>query len=245
MNKIQQKYNAFMESVCTQFNCKQALPALKQGFKAFCEAVDVDYDPFDIDNMVANASDAEFGAENNDSRYNIDRFTGQGSEEFDDNGSDDYMDDTHAVQALCRRLQHLFATDYNDALTKIRATQSDFDPTRFIIEAGRPMLHKPIEIGSGLIRNGKGVAILPGRRETGARLYNFTDKTPERFEFFLDDPQIAEKIAQRAYSVAADCVKHYQQEKLDNRVNYANAAAEENADLNDTDFIEAMRNHQF
>ena len=44
MNKIQQKYSAFMESVCTQFNCKQALPALKQGFKAFCESVDVDYD---------------------------------------------------------------------------------------------------------------------------------------------------------------------------------------------------------
>lgn len=245
MNKIQQKYNAFMESVCTQFNCRQALPALKQGFKAFCEAVDVDYDPFDIDNMVANASDAEFGAENNDSRYNIDRFTGQGSEEFDDNGTDDYMDDTHAVQALCRRVQHLLDTVYNGGIIKVRAFQSDFDPTKFIIEAGKPMVHKPIEIGGGHIRNGKGFVILPGRRETGARLYNFTDKTPEHFEFFLDDPQIAEKIAQRAYAVAYDCVKNYQREKLKDRVNYADAATEENADMNDTDFIEAMRNRQF
>jgi hypothetical protein len=245
MNKIQQKYSAFMESVCTQFNCKQALPALKQGFKAFCEAVDVDYDPFDIDNMVANASDAEFGAENNDSRYNIDRFTGQGSEEFDGNGTDDYMDDTHAVQALCRRLQHLFDTDYNGGLFKVRVTQSDDEPERFFIEVSNPMLHAPISIGFGHIRNGKGIVMLPGRRETGAMLFNFTDKTPERFEFFLDDPQIAEKIAQRVYAVAADCVKNYQREKLNDRVNYANAAAEENADMNDTDFIEAMRNRQF
>lgn len=38
MNTYQKSYAAFMESVCTQFNCRKALPALKEGFKAFCEA---------------------------------------------------------------------------------------------------------------------------------------------------------------------------------------------------------------
>lgn len=32
-------YTAFMESVCNEFNCMQALPALKEGFRALCEAV--------------------------------------------------------------------------------------------------------------------------------------------------------------------------------------------------------------
>lgn len=38
MNTYQKSYAAFMESVCNQFNCRKALPALKEGFKAFCEA---------------------------------------------------------------------------------------------------------------------------------------------------------------------------------------------------------------
>lgn len=38
MNKNQQKYAAFMESVCKEFNCPEMLPALNAGFKAFCEA---------------------------------------------------------------------------------------------------------------------------------------------------------------------------------------------------------------
>jgi hypothetical protein len=40
MNKTQQKYTAFMESVCKQFSCPEMLPALNAGFKAFCEASD-------------------------------------------------------------------------------------------------------------------------------------------------------------------------------------------------------------
>lgn len=35
--KLQQKYIAFMEGVCAEFNCPQALPALQMGFKALCE----------------------------------------------------------------------------------------------------------------------------------------------------------------------------------------------------------------
>ena len=38
MNTYQKSYTAFMESVCNKFNCPEALPALKEGFKAFCEA---------------------------------------------------------------------------------------------------------------------------------------------------------------------------------------------------------------
>lgn len=38
MNTYQKSYATFMESVCNQFNCREALPALKEGFKAFCEA---------------------------------------------------------------------------------------------------------------------------------------------------------------------------------------------------------------
>lgn len=37
MNTYQKSYTAFMESVCDKFNCPDALPALKEGFKAFCE----------------------------------------------------------------------------------------------------------------------------------------------------------------------------------------------------------------
>ena len=40
MNTNQKKYTAFMESVCKEFNRPEMLPALKEGFKAFCEAID-------------------------------------------------------------------------------------------------------------------------------------------------------------------------------------------------------------
>lgn len=38
----QETYRAFMENVCNKFNCKEALPALTEGFKAFCEASALD-----------------------------------------------------------------------------------------------------------------------------------------------------------------------------------------------------------
>ena len=40
MNTNQKKYTAFMESVCKEFNCPEMLPVLKDGFKAFCEAME-------------------------------------------------------------------------------------------------------------------------------------------------------------------------------------------------------------
>ena len=42
MNTNQKKYTAFMESVCKQFNRPEMLPALKEGFRAFCEATESD-----------------------------------------------------------------------------------------------------------------------------------------------------------------------------------------------------------
>ena len=40
MNKQQKTYTAFIESVCNKFNCPAMAPALKEGFQAFCEAID-------------------------------------------------------------------------------------------------------------------------------------------------------------------------------------------------------------
>ena len=44
MNTYQKSYTAFMESVCKQFNCTDALPTLKEGFEALCEATDPDWE---------------------------------------------------------------------------------------------------------------------------------------------------------------------------------------------------------
>ncbi len=40
MKEYQKTMNAFLEGVCQQFNCMNALPALKKGFNALCEASD-------------------------------------------------------------------------------------------------------------------------------------------------------------------------------------------------------------
>ena len=39
MSTHQKEYTAFMESVCKQFKCMDALPALKEGFSALCETI--------------------------------------------------------------------------------------------------------------------------------------------------------------------------------------------------------------
>lgn len=59
MTKNQQKYTAFMESVCKEFNCPEMLPALNAGFKAFCEATSTFHDPVnDCENRVETSPDA-------------------------------------------------------------------------------------------------------------------------------------------------------------------------------------------
>ena len=40
MNDMQKRYEAFMESICTKYKCEDALPALREGFGALCEADD-------------------------------------------------------------------------------------------------------------------------------------------------------------------------------------------------------------
>lgn len=48
MNYNQKKiYTAFMESVCKKFKCMSALPSLKEGFRALCEAEGVDGETLD------------------------------------------------------------------------------------------------------------------------------------------------------------------------------------------------------
>ena len=44
MNTYQKSYTAFMESVCKQFNCTDALPTLKEGFETLCEATTSDWE---------------------------------------------------------------------------------------------------------------------------------------------------------------------------------------------------------
>ena len=42
MPMLASTYSAFIESVCNQFDCREALPALQEGFKAFCESSGMD-----------------------------------------------------------------------------------------------------------------------------------------------------------------------------------------------------------
>ena len=58
MNTNQKKYTAFMESVCKEFNCPEMLPALKDGFKTFCEASDNAFNlPDDIKDSIRKSVD--------------------------------------------------------------------------------------------------------------------------------------------------------------------------------------------
>ena len=59
MTNSQKKYTAFLESVCNKFSCPEAIPALKEGFRAFCEAAFCEgtgqaYQRYTADNLVDN-----------------------------------------------------------------------------------------------------------------------------------------------------------------------------------------------
>lgn len=238
MNKIQQKYNAFMESVCTQFNCKQALPALRQGFKAFCEAVDVDYDPFDIDNMVANASDAEFGAENNDSRYNIDRVTGQGSVDFDEGDADD-TNVALVTQRLAKRLQVLFDRESYRALS---ARLDDRHDNWIAINVDG------IYMGMVVVSGNTVTAEYPEFSEGNGRSLPFGGVKCSVSKFDLDDPQLADNVAavylDRAMSVSSK-VNELSREPYEATRARHQKILNAGADMNDDEFANALRNHEF
>ena len=238
MNKIQQKYNAFMESVCTQFNCKQALPALRQGFKAFCEAVDVDYDPFDIDNMVANASDAEFGAENNDSRYNIDRVTGQGSVDFDEGNADD-TNVALVTQRLAKRLQTLFDRESYRALS---ARLDDRHDNWIVINVDG------IYMGTVEVTGNTVSAEYPEFSDGNGRTLPFSNAKCSVSKFDLDDPQLADNVAavylDRAMSVSSK-VNALNREPYEVTRERQQKILNAGADMNDDEFANALRNHEF
>ena len=237
MNKIQQKYNAFMESVCAQFNCKQALPALKQGFKAFCEAVDVDYDPFDIDNMVANASNAEFGSENNDSRYNIDRVTGQGSVDFDEGDADD-TNVALVTQRLAKRLQVLFDRESYRALS---ARLDDRHDNWIVIMADG------IYMGTVVVSGNTVTAEYPDFSDGNGRSLPFRNVKCSVSKFDLDDPQLADNVAtvylDRAMS-AVSKVNELSREPYE-VTRARQKILDAGADMNDDEFVNALRNHKF
>ena len=39
MNKVQGKYRAFIESICSKYGCKDAISPLQEGFAALCESI--------------------------------------------------------------------------------------------------------------------------------------------------------------------------------------------------------------
>ena len=45
MPMLASTYSVFIESVCNQFDCREALPALQEGFRAYCESAD----PFNME----------------------------------------------------------------------------------------------------------------------------------------------------------------------------------------------------
>lgn len=60
MNTYQKSYTTFMESVCKQFNCPDALPALKEGFKAFCETSNAIYTKAKLESMFNASGDSRY-----------------------------------------------------------------------------------------------------------------------------------------------------------------------------------------
>ena len=98
MNTKQKKYTAFMESVCKEFNCPEMFPALNAGFKAFCEA------------------------------YDIDRFTGQGEETFEPTEFDDTTTLQALARGLKRVFPSLIKvslTDENSDFPYLRIEMDD------------------------------------------------------------------------------------------------------------------------
>ena len=236
MNKIQQKYSAFMESVCTQFNCKQALPALKQGFKAFCESVDVDYDPFDIDNMVANASDAEFGAENNDSRYNIDRVTGQGSVDFDEGDADD-TNVAIVAQRLAKRLQTLFERNRNRG--NLTVIPSEHRNNCLEIQNNGYFMGM-VEVTGNTVK-----ATYPGHCQAPYNLDSIRDLKDGISEFDLDEPQLADKVAEIYLTKALEFDYDRRHADYVDDFVYSRRVLNAGADMNDDEFADALRNNKF
>ena len=226
MNKNQQKYTAFMESVCKEFNCPEVLPALNAGFKALCESTMVEYDPFDIDAMAANATDAEFGSDNTDERYNIDRYTGQGVEGPDEESMEEFSD-SKIASSLAKRLQNILG-QYRMPLISIYVdppTNDNFFTVGMSSLIG-PVRHRLL----GTVRVGSGKASFLDNGANG----NYS------IDVDLSDGRVAERIAKAIIGASQDCldvIRGYLRNRVKKKVRSGAA-------MNDTDFIDAMRNNR-
>ena len=223
MNKNQQKYTAFMESVCKEFNCPEVLPALNAGFKALCESTMVEYDPFDIDAMVANANDAEFGSDNTDERYNIDRYTGQGVEGPDEESMVEFSD-SKIASSLARRLQNILG-QYTPDVFRIYVDQPTNENSFMVVIGSR--------IDAALL--GK-VRVESGK----ASFLDYGANGDYSIDVDLSDDRVAERIA-KAIIGASQYWIDVMHAHLGYRVKQKVSSG---AEMNDTDFIDAMRNHR-
>ena len=223
MNKNQQKYTAFMESVCKELNCPEVLPALNAGFKAFCESTMVKYDPFDIDAMVANATDAEFGSDNTDERYNIDRYTGQGVEGPDEESMEEFSD-SKIASSLARRLQNILG-QYTSGVFRIYVIQPTNEDFFTIVMGSRIDAEL---LGMVRVKSGK------------ASFHDFGANGDHSIDVDLSDDRVAERIAKAIIDASQywfDVMRSHLGDRVKQKVSSG-------ADMNDTDFIDAMRNNR-
>ena len=223
MNTNQKKYTAFMESVCKEFNCPEMLPALNAGFKAFCESTMVEYDPFDIDAMVANATDAEFGSDNTDERYNIDRYTGQGVEGPDEESMEEFSD-SKIASSLARRLQNILG-QYTQGVFRIYVDPPTNENSFTLVIGSRI---DAALLGTVRVESGK------------ASFLDYGANGDYSIDVDLSDDRVAERLA-KAIIGASQYWIDVMRAHLGYRVKQKVSSG---ADMNDTDFIDAMRNYR-
>lgn len=226
MNKTQQKYTAFMESVCKEFNCPEMLPALNAGFKAFCESTMVEYDPFDIDAMVANATDAEFGSDNTDDRYNIDRYTGQGVEGPDEESMEEFSD-SKIASSLARRLQNILG-QYRPGVISIYVDPPTNENSFTVGMSSRIGTVRHRLLGTVRVESGK------------ASFHDNGANGDYSIDVDLSDDRVAERIAKAIIGASQDWLD-VMRGHLGDRVKQKVSSG---AEMNDTDFIDAMRNNR-
>ena len=237
MNTNQKKYTAFMESVCKEFNCPEALPALNAGFKALCESTMVEYDPFDIDAMVANATDAEFGSDNTDERYNIDRYTGQGVEGPDEESMEEFSD-SQIARSLARRLQNIFG-QYTPGVIRIYVDPPTNENSFTVGMNSRIGTVRHRLLGTVRVESGK------------ASFHDYGANGDYSIDVDLSDDRVAERIAKAINGAAQywfDQLDVSSQDWLDAMRGHLGDRVKQKvssgAEMNDTDFIDAMRNNR-
>lgn len=189
MNIYQKEYTAFMESVCKQFNCCEALPALKEGFKALCESTYVDYEPYDID-----------------------RFTGQGEETFEPAE----FDDTSTLQALKRGLKRVFPSEIKVYLT---GENSGFPYLRIELDRGPIYgANVHYFLGTIKLKANSTISVSAPLRCDDSRglvgaIHHYGDNAKET-TISLDDPNILDKLYTIFVPYADEAGRHLERKNL-------------------------------